>query len=113
MLQACNANRQGTHCHAQVLQQPSTTTHTSTATGAAVNVRDGIYQQTPLHRVCFKGQQEKDIYSEELLLWLVTEGRADLFAVDRFGHKVQHHLYTVFRGVCRMRLSEHRCSAVQ
>jgi hypothetical protein len=53
-----------------------------------VNVRDGIYQQTPLHRVCFKGQQEKDIYSEELLLWLVTEGRADLFAVDRFGHKV-------------------------
>jgi hypothetical protein len=70
----------------------------STATGAAVNVRDGIYQQTPLHRVCFKGQQEKDIYSEELLLWLVTEGRADLFAVDRFGHKV-HDLYTVLCSV--------------
>jgi hypothetical protein len=35
--------------------------------GAEVNVRDHIWEQTPLHRVCYKGQLEKDIYSEDLV----------------------------------------------
>ena len=65
-----------------------------------MNVRDGIYQQTPLHRVCFKGQQEKAEYSEELLLWLVTEGKADLFAVDRFGHKVRERERETRKPLC-------------
>ncbi|CAM9563157.1 unnamed protein product [Chrysoparadoxa australica] len=61
--------------------------------GAMVNVKDTVYQQTPLHRVCFKGHQKKEEFSEELLTWLATEGGCDLGAVDRFGNRVEE-VYT-------------------